>query len=104
MYRYVLRRLRDIVEKTYSVLDAQKTWTCNKSVENGGGGPVVVVRPAFSELCSSEPKNADLCFIPERKDAGGSASGAHKERCHKQRANCDFTWISALTWVRQTTL
>lgn len=105
MYRYVLRRLRDIVEKTYSVLDAQKTWTCNKNVENSGGAcsssnnTIVVVRPVFSELCSSDQKNGELCFIPERRDAGGSTSGANKERCHKQRAHCDFTWISALTWV-----
>ncbi|XP_063709496.1 DAP3-binding cell death enhancer 1-like [Culicoides brevitarsis] len=109
MYRYVLRRLRDIVEKTYSVLDAQKTWTCNKSVENSSGSHcaphsnstnVVLVRPAFTELCStqkSEP-NRDLCFIPERKDAGGS--GPNRERCHKEheRQQCDFTWVSALTW------
>lgn len=108
MYKYVQRRLRDIVERTYSILDVQKTWTCNKSpnVENGAqqncanNNSVVVIRPAFSELCSSSnhQKNGELWLIPERKDAGSSGA---REKCHKERPRqqYDFTWISALTWV-----
>uniref|UniRef100_A0A336M399 CSON008943 protein n=1 Tax=Culicoides sonorensis TaxID=179676 RepID=A0A336M399_CULSO len=111
MYKYVQRRLRDIVEKTYSILDVQKTWTCNKTlnVENGGhpnGGcnaskPIVVVRPAFSELCNStnvnNQKNAgELWLIPERKDPFTSGT---KEKCHKKSREHHYeAWISALTW------
>lgn len=107
MYKYVQRRLRDIVERTYSIVDVQKTWTCNKThnVENGSGGscgnsnPPVIVRPAFSELCSSnQHKDGELWLIPERKDAGSSGA---REKCHreKERHQYDFTWVSALTWV-----
>lgn len=112
MYKYVQRRLRDIVEKTYSILDVQKTWTCNKTlnVENGGhsnGGcngskPIVVVRPAFSELCNNSPnvnnqRNAgELWLIPERKDPGTNGT---KEKCHKKSREHHYeAWISALTW------
>lgn len=108
MYKYVQRRLRDIVERTYSILDVQKSWAC-KNADNGGHqtknssgcvskNQILVVRPAFSEHCSTNQKNGELWLIPEPKDPGRKGN---KEKCNKkEQPQCDFTWISALTWVR----
>lgn len=96
MLRYVHRRLKEIAEKTYTILDAKRSWTCEKST----------VTKTSSELCNRDSKpnavnifNASSQEVNNTKQAGSQHKG--EEKCHhneKYFYNQD-TWISALTWV-----
>lgn len=90
MYKYVQRRLKDFVERTYHILDVKKTWTCQEKPKVGG--ELVRCRPTALE-----------CVPPAANDFG-SAAGAGEEKCHRRnhryRHQADyFNVLSAITWV-----
>lgn len=100
MLRYVHRRLKEIAEKTYTILDAKRSWTCEKSTLNKNGS---------EQLCnrsSSKKPNAVTIFQAPAHEAIRSkqqeSSQGGEEKCHhKEQSFCyQETWLSALTWVR----
>ena len=104
MWKYVSRRIKDTVEKTYNVLDATRTWSCG-----GAGEKICPLTDASSvEQQSQQEKEHKrkliLCILSSNNNGTNSSSSSGNEGYnenigakHQQRLN--HTWVGALTWV-----
>lgn len=100
MLRYVHRRIKEIAEKTYTILDAKRSWTCEKSTINQNGS-----QSAINSSTTNQKPNAVTIFQAPTQEAAntGRQAGSRggEEKCHHKDNGFCFqeTWLSALTWV-----
>lgn len=90
MYKYVQRRLKDIVERTYTFLDVKKSWTCQD-------------KQHLSRQVAQVKPSAVACLnhsAPASNGASSFAASPNGEKCRKEKHyHPDYsTWISAITW------
>lgn len=107
MWKYVSRRIRESIEKTYNVFDVKRSWACEKiyscpSNDNSDEHPNNYCnqnKEYTTTLCASPIKY--LCLQKQWKK-----NFANKDDCRfKERArndeymNCPHRFLEALTWV-----
>lgn len=115
MWKYVSRRIRDVCERTYNVLDVRRPWQCGgerlcseNSVPSGDGQQQQHqqqqstkderVRPAYCPLSVARRHFELSRERRQRYDTGSNWSG--KEGFRRKEC-CSFqpNWIGAITWT-----
>lgn len=90
MWKYVTRRIKDTVERSYNVLDVRRPWACgpDRVCENGSirpnGGDLVAIK-------SAESQTLDIWKEPQSKE---------KFQSNNQWCGFSYDVLGALTWVR----
>lgn len=121
MWKYVSRRIRDSVERTYNVLETRRTWTCGgEKVPTSGNGnasaPVATTATNDTdEVGHAEPQNAvqlyqkhpdgvySYCFSKNRWNGSSSSSSGQddfKQNYGNSGGGCNYqqNFLGALTW------
>lgn len=119
MWKYVSRRIRDVCERTYNVLDVRRPWQCggerlcseNSVPSSGGDGHQQQQQQPTKDEKVRPANNASFCLLSvarrnlelsrerrQRFDTGSNSSGKEGFR----RKECSFfqpNWIGAITWT-----
>lgn len=114
MWKYVSRRIRDSVEKTYNVLETRRTWTCGgekvpTSANGNASSPVVSSDESFR---SAEPQDAlqlhhrkpdgvySYCFSKNRWHGSSSSGQDDFKQNYGNSGGCNYqqNFLGALTW------
>lgn len=115
MWKYVSRRIRDSVEKTYNVLETRRTWTCGggekvpTSANGNASAPVVSTsndETPFGctdvQLYQRKPGGVySYCFTKNRWHGSSSSSGQDDfKQNYGNNGGCNYqqTFLGALTW------
>lgn len=106
MWKYVSRRIRDSVERTYNVLEPRRTWTCGGE-KNGNSNastcnPDENTRPGTGVVPVERPT---LLVVPFQRDNGwnhgsSSSSSSSDDDFRRQKNHCEFQQnvLGAITW------
>lgn len=96
MWKYVSRRIKDSIDKTYyNVLDVKRTWTCSSSASANNG----------VSTCGSPDKFIILSpFNKDKSGANFNSSSTNQDDDFKEKIRPDtgcfgHSLIGALTWV-----
>lgn len=103
MWKFVSRRIRDSVERTYNVLEHHRTWTCGGGEKSGGGANALSTQQdeAAGEAAVVLAEKLSLSVIPFRHENGrnqGSSSSSSSSEDDFRRQGCEQTFVGAITW------
>lgn len=115
MWKYVSRRIRDSVEKTYNVLETRRTWTCGGEkvpTSANGNASAPVVSPGANDEAFAEPQDAvqryerkpdgvySYCFTKNRWHGSSSSSSGQDDFKQNYGSGCNYqqNFLGALTW------
>ena len=116
MWKYVSRRVKDVYDKTYNVLDLRRNrFVCQiegfssspSSLSRNNRNDDHLLRNSSLVVKSSSTGNSELCFLYLHNRHGSnsksSSSSSRREDFHQKDyqtyARLQNTWLGALTWV-----
>lgn len=108
MWKYVSRRFKDTVERTYNVLDVRRTWTCGVTNDNCNDKKKNSSVPPKCDLPSTVIANTDFSEKYSQNDSENSSSSGDEKRTfnfnHGTNTSkfCPLDCIGALYWVSFT--
>ncbi|XP_065078167.1 uncharacterized protein LOC135701330 [Ochlerotatus camptorhynchus] len=113
MWKYVSRRIRDVCDRTYTVLDVRRPWQCGGErlcSENNlpGDGQqqskdekVPQREKAKASYCLLSVARSHLELSRERKQHYDTGSNSSDKEGFRRKEYCSFqpNWIGAITWT-----
>lgn len=119
MWKYVSRRIRDVCDRTYTVLDVRRPWQCggerlcSESNLPGGDGQQQQQQPSKDEKVPQQGQapNGSYCLLNvaqshlelgrERKQHYGTGSNSSDKEGFRRKECSSFqpNWIGAITWT-----
>lgn len=98
MWKYVSRRIKDSIDKTYcNVLDVKRTWTCSGNGNAGNGlNTCGAIEQFISFSCVNKRNRCGANF----KSSSKEKDDEFKEKIHHDSGYNRHSLAGALTWVR----
>lgn len=104
MWKYVSRRIKDSVERTYNVLETRRTWTCGgeklSQASDQDDEKKVCRRQKLNKNVYSYEQNVDLVASRSSSSSGGFDEEYKSKQSYKHH-ECKFQQniLGVLTWV-----
>lgn len=114
MWKYVSRRIRDVCDRTYTILDVRRPWQCGGERlcnESNLAGDGQQQQHKEEKLPEQEKPSASYCLLNvakshlevsrERKQHYDTGSNSSDEEGFRRKEYCSFqpNWIGAITWT-----
>lgn len=113
MWKYVSRRIRDVCDRTYTVLDVRRPWQCGgeRLCSENLSGDGQQQQSKDEKVPQQEKSNASFCLLRvakshlelsrERKQHYDTGSNSSDKEGFRRKEFCSFqpNWIGAITWT-----
>lgn len=107
MWKYVSRRIRDVCDRTYTVLDVRRPWQCggerlcSENLSGDGQQPKDEKEKANASFCLLNVAKSNIELSRERTQHYNTGSNSSYKEGFRRKEFCSFqpNWIGAITWT-----
>ncbi|XP_055609223.1 uncharacterized protein LOC129756390 [Uranotaenia lowii] len=103
MWKYVSRRIRDVCDRTQTILEVRRPWPTGERIcadnRSSSGSVEENNGPSHGSYCLLNLGQQRLERIRQGQDTGSSSSEKEGPRKQKDYWQCEHSWIGAITWT-----